>query len=248
MAGSAFRNGAAWYDALSGGGRRLEREGNFLLGALSRAGGARRVLDTACGTGVHALFFAEHGASVAARDLSPDMIDVARQRRPHPGVNYAGGDMRHPPDGPWDLILCLGNSLSLLPAREDAAAFFRNSAAVLAPEGRLVVQVLNYALPALRQPRTRVETATLDSAEVRAEKRFFPEEDRTGLEIIYTAARDGIVESHEETAWLNHWDRALLESLAGNAGLCLEECLGGYDGAAFDAEKSGDLIMVWRRE
>lgn len=247
MAGSAFRNGAAWYDALSGGGRRLEREGGFLLGALSRAGGARRVLDTACGTGVHALFFAGHGASVAARDLSPDMIAVARQRRPHPGIAYATGDMRHPPEGPWDLILCLGNSLCLLPVREDAALFFRNNAAVLAPEGRLAVQVLNYALPGMRKPRTRMEMATLDDAAVRVEKRFFPEGDRTRLEITYTAERDGEAEMHAETAWLNHWDRELLEGLAGDAGLRLEECLGGYDGAAFDAEKSGDLIMVWRR-
>lgn len=242
----AFTDGAEWYDALGANPGRLEREGPFLLGALGRAGG-RRVLDTACGTGLHALWLAEHGASVLAADLSPGMVAVARARRAHPAVDYGVGDMRLPPPGPWDLILCLGNSLSLLSAEGAACLFFRNTAAVLAPEGRIVAQVLNYALPAAAQPRARTAEAVVDGVPVRADKRFTPEEDRTRLEITYTAERAWGTETLREEAVLRHWSRAFLEDAARAAGLAVEACHGGFDGAPFDPERSPDLILTLRR-
>ncbi len=242
----AFTDGAEWYDALGANPGRLGREGPFLLGALGRAGG-RRVLDTACGTGLHALWLAERGASVRAADLSPGMVAVARARRAHPEVVYQVGDMRLPPPGPWDLILCLGNSLSLLPAEGDARLFFQNSAAVLAPEGRLIVQVLNYALPAAAQPRARTAEAVVDGVPVRADKRFTPENGRTRLEIVYTAVRGGAVQTFREEAVLRHWSRAFLEGAARAAGLAVEACHGGYDGAPFDPARSPDLILTLRR-
>lgn len=242
----AFTDGAEWYDALGANPGRLEREGPFLLGTLGRAGG-RRVLDTACGTGLHALWLAERGASVRATDLSPGMVAVARARRAHPDVVYGEGDMRLPPAGPWDLILCLGNSLSLLPEESDVDTFFRNGAAVLAPEGRVVVQVLNCALPAAAQPRARTAEAVVDGVPVRADKRFTPEDGRTRLEILYTAVRGGKVETFREEAVLRHWSRAFLKGSARAAGLAVEACQGGFDGAPFDPGHSPDLILTLRR-
>jgi len=241
----AFTDGAEWYDALGANPGRLEREGPFLLGALGRAGG-RRVLDTACGTGLHALWLAERGASVRAADLSPGMVAVARARRAHPEVVYGVGDMRLPPPGPWDLILCLGNSLSLLPAGGDARLFFQNTAAVLAPEGRLVVQVLNYALPAAAKPRARTAEAVVDGVPVRADKRFAPENGRTRLEITYTAQHAWGTETLREEALLRHWSRAFLEEAARAAGLAVEARQGGFDEAPFDSEHSPDLILTFR--
>ena len=113
----AFESSVPFYDALSGGKARLEREASLLLGVLEDCPG-KQVLDLACGTGIHAQFFAEEGAEVTACDLSADMIDYAGDQRPHPHIDYRVADMRHPPEGSWDLILCLGNSLSLLPSLE----------------------------------------------------------------------------------------------------------------------------------
>ena len=112
---AAFHTIAEYYEVLSDSEARLRREGPFLAECLERAPG-RRVLDVACGTGLHAEFFANLGAEVAALDLSAEMIAHARERRPHPAIHYAAGDMREPPTGPWDLAVCLGNSLSLLEA------------------------------------------------------------------------------------------------------------------------------------
>jgi 2-polyprenyl-3-methyl-5-hydroxy-6-metoxy-1,4-benzoquinol methylase len=41
--------------------------------------GARAVLDAACGTGVHAIAFARRGLRIAGADLSPAMIERARE-------------------------------------------------------------------------------------------------------------------------------------------------------------------------
>jgi len=54
-----------------------------------RLSSAARVLDYGCGPGKVALrVAAEFGAEVTAVDISRAMLDIARQRRPHPRISY----------------------------------------------------------------------------------------------------------------------------------------------------------------
>ena len=62
---------AAYYEVLSDNAARPQREGQFLAECLEQAPG-RRVLDIACGTGIHAEFLAGRGADVTAADASPE--------------------------------------------------------------------------------------------------------------------------------------------------------------------------------
>ena len=48
------------------------------------------LLDVACGTGAHIPFLREH-YTIEGVDISPDMLEVARQR--HPGIVFHQGDM-----------------------------------------------------------------------------------------------------------------------------------------------------------
>jgi SAM-dependent methyltransferase len=246
MTDQAFLGGAPWYDALSGGEKRILREGPFLLRALSCAP-VSRVLDLACGTGIHALFFAEHGADVTACDLSPGMIRRAEAKRPHPRIVYEVADMRTPPSGPFGLALCLGNSLSLLPGHEDVRDCFKHTAAVLVPGGCFVLQLLNYANPALREPRQRTETARFDGGEVFARKTFTPGEDRTTLLLEYTVKRPGMPDQvTAETVCLRHWSLEDLHDAAHAAELVLERVQGSFEGTSYDPERSNDLILMLR--
>jgi len=43
------------------------------------SGAPIRVLDTACGTGVHTIALAQHGFTVTGADPSPAMVERARQ-------------------------------------------------------------------------------------------------------------------------------------------------------------------------
>lgn len=241
----AFRSTAAYYEVLSDAGGRLQREGPFLKDLLAAAPGGR-VVDLACGTGLHALFFAEAGAHVTALDVSPDMIAHAGARRPHDRIAYRVGDMRAPEGGPWDLALCLGNSISLLSSPDDVARTFVGVHAALAPGGLFVVQALNYAASAADQPKHRVDRRESEGREIVAVKNLVPAGGRTLLSLAFFAVGDA-VESVSETAVLRHVDRDELERAAAAAGLRERGVHGSFSGAAYDPAASSDLVTVFEK-
>jgi magnesium-protoporphyrin O-methyltransferase len=78
---------------------------NTLLGWLPADLTGKRLLDAGCGTGMLALEAARRGADVYAVDLSPTLIESARERLPDdlPGsVEFAVGDMLAPSKGDFD--------------------------------------------------------------------------------------------------------------------------------------------------
>ncbi len=67
-----------------------------------------RILDAGCGTGALAVAAAERGASVTAIDLSPQLVDVARDRLPpNLDVNFLSGDMLDPKLGSFDYVVAM---------------------------------------------------------------------------------------------------------------------------------------------
>ncbi len=72
---NAFSTVADYYEVLTNSASRLAKEGPLLLRYLEKAE-HQRVLDIACGTGLHALFLAENGAVVTAVDLSLEMTGL----------------------------------------------------------------------------------------------------------------------------------------------------------------------------
>lgn len=68
------------------------------------AGGARRVLDAGCGTGVFAEAFAARGIETAGLDGNPEMLAAAREFVP--GVEFRAGSLDGIPwpDGSFDLV------------------------------------------------------------------------------------------------------------------------------------------------
>jgi len=73
-----------------------------------RALGARRVLDAACGTGMHAIALAQRGYEVAGADLSAGMIERARKN-----AAAAGVEVRFEVAGFGELSATLTPALSL---------------------------------------------------------------------------------------------------------------------------------------
>lgn len=109
-----------------------------------------RVLDAACGTGMHAIALAKKGYTVAGADLSASMIDRARENAASSGANP-----RFEPVGfgslasvfgqsSFDVLLCLGNSLPHLLDASSLAAALDDFNACLRPGGLLVIQNRNF--------------------------------------------------------------------------------------------------------
>jgi ubiquinone/menaquinone biosynthesis C-methylase UbiE len=112
-----------------------------------RSGGS--AIDLGCGNGRSALLLAEHYDSVRAVDLSSDMIELARTRRPHPKVVYEVGDLDLE-TGPHDLVL----SVMVLHHVPDIEATLARIAGMVAPGGTAILVDHAQASPA-PQPRWR---------------------------------------------------------------------------------------------
>jgi glycine/sarcosine N-methyltransferase len=135
---------------------------------------ARRVLDAACGTGMHAIALARRGYDVVGADLSTGMIERARANAQAEGVDVrfevAGfGELAQvfvPPnpspspspsphlgggegggvgmEGTLDAVLCLGNSLPHVLTPGGLASALADFAACLRPGGLLLIQNCNF--------------------------------------------------------------------------------------------------------
>ena len=109
--------------------RQTVREGRdqmreMLLSALPGDLTGARVLDAGCGAGQMAIELAQRGADVIAVDISPSLIDVARQRTPDDlkhRIDYRAGDMLDPAFGDVDAAIAM-DSLIHYDADDIAAA------------------------------------------------------------------------------------------------------------------------------
>ncbi len=144
------------YDRMIDWDARLAREGPALAALLGPP--PRRVLDVACGTGRHLAWLAGAGYDVAGADASAGMLARARASRP--------GDQSPPlfewamagavpaalaALGPFDAVLCLGNSFPHVIDDADVSAALGHFRSLLAPGGLLVLGLK--ALAVLRDAR-----------------------------------------------------------------------------------------------
>jgi len=243
-----FDSVASFYEVLSDSAARTGREGPLLTEWLQRSPGGR-VWDLACGAGLHAEFFANLGADVLASDASPEMIRHAQQRRPHPRIQYQVADMRCLPNETADLVVCLGNSLSLLDSVEQVQALVAEVARRLAPRGMFCAQVVNNSAKGMDQARHRVDLKDTEDGPVVAVKNLVPLGDKTLLSLSFfresaPAADGGVWQSASDTAVLLHLSLDDFQAAGQNAGLEVAEVFGGFDKRAFEPTTSLDLIVA----
>lgn len=100
----------------------------------------KKVLDAACGPGKYAEILLSRGASVTGFDLSPKMIELARERNKAQG-DFFVHDLSMPlpmlEDGSFDVVLC-ALALHYL---EDWTLTIKEFCRVLKPEGQLIISI-----------------------------------------------------------------------------------------------------------
>ena len=136
------------YDRFVNWEERLPYELPFLEHQLT-ASGAWRILDTACGTGMHAIAWAQRGYDVTGADLSAPMIERARENSAAVGCDVrfivAGfGELVVKVGNDFDALLCLGNSLPHVLTADALHETLTDFAAVLRPGGLLLIQNRNF--------------------------------------------------------------------------------------------------------
>lgn len=84
-----------------------------------------RIIEIGCGTGYYGMYFADQCASYVGVDITPDNIALFNQKIQAAGllnVSASVGDatdLKHIPDGSFDIVLCLGPMYHLPPAERE---------------------------------------------------------------------------------------------------------------------------------
>jgi glycine/sarcosine N-methyltransferase len=116
------------------------------------------VLDCACGIGSDAMALARKGFVVTATDGSPAMAAEARLRSERHGIGMTvfhsqWQDLPQLTSGPFELVLCLGNSIVHAGSSNNRVAALEGMKKVLGPKGVLIVDSRNWELLYKSHPR-----------------------------------------------------------------------------------------------
>ncbi len=100
--------------------------------------GGHKLLDVACGTGMHSNFLNQH-YHVEGLDLDSKMLSVARKK--YPGIKFHHGDMLDfNLNRKFDIVTCLFSSIGYVRTKSNLAKAIRNMAGHLLPGGVLLVE------------------------------------------------------------------------------------------------------------
>ncbi len=246
---------SADYDRFVNWQERLEYELPFVEQQLT-ASGAQRVLDVACGTGIHAIALAQRGYEVVGVDLSVGMIERARANAATAGgqVRFivAGfGELEERVGSDFEAVLCLGNSLPHLLTAEALGATLVDFAAVLRSGGLLLVQNRNFEAIVRDRVRWMEPQSYRDGDREWLFVRFYDfNEDGTLTFNLITLRRDDAgkwAQQVEATELRPLLYAELLDAMAG-AGFGEVTCYGDMAGAPFAPETSGNLIVTAKRK
>jgi SAM-dependent methyltransferase len=215
------------YDAWTG---HLER-------AALRAGlRGRALLDAACGTGKSFIPLLSRGYEVTAFDLSPKMVERAREKAPRAEV-FVEDLRRLGTVGRFDLVTCLDDSLNYLTGAGELDLALAALASNLAPDGVLV-----FDLNTLRTYRTTfARDATRDDGGLFLAWRGGCREDAepgcaaTLTVEAFRSRGDGLYERVTSEHRQRHHPRADVERALGGAGLSLTGVFGQLPDGSLDA-------------
>jgi SAM-dependent methyltransferase len=246
------------YDRMVSWQARLAREEDFFRRVFEE-NDVRSVLDAACGTGVHAVGFARRGLRSAGADLSPAMIDQARENAHAAGVDVdlqvaAFGGLAERFTGPFDAVTCLGNSLPHLLNDSSLAEALSDFALLLRPGGVLVIQNRNYDR-LLRERQRFMPVSAREDAEgetlfLRITD-FMPSAEEVSETIEFTLVtlkkRGGSWSQSARTTPLRAMRRVTLERALTGSGFSSAQVYGSFSMAPYDAPDTGDLVAVAKK-
>lgn len=102
------------------------------------------VWDMACGSGRHAIFFAQKKYNVTATDSSKLCIDVAEKTNYHPNIKYGIHNYLHPiHENRFDLVLNLFTSLGYTQKQNELEDIFSSAYKSLKKNGFFLIDFLN---------------------------------------------------------------------------------------------------------
>ena len=245
---TVFDKFAAAFPLVSKEDERWAKEGR-LITDLARTAGERkgRVLDLACGSGFHARHLAMDGFAVTGVDLSAAAIGTGRSLPGGEKVAWAEGDVTQPVAGHYDLVLLVGNTVSLFEEQVQVENAIGTAARALVPRGVLLLHVIDFDY--LRaHPVAIVREGQADGGPVTFEKRI--DGDATGalITITVTAQTNSGPLADSGTQRLREWSTPFLRQAASRSGLEVRDEFGGMDEPHRASGRTRDIVLVYVKE
>ncbi len=245
------------YDRFINWEERLQSELPFIEQQLLAAN-AHRVLDAACGSGMHTIALAKRGYEVVGTDLSEEMIARARANAAEAGSDVrfrvAGfGELAQSLDvqeNGFDALLCLGNSLPHVLTSEDLATTLADFISCLRPGGLLLIQNRNFDMVLADRKRWMGPRPHREGNNEWLFLRFYDFEPRERLRFnLVTLQREGDGDWSQHVISTELWAlrQAKVVSALTEAGYETITCYGDTSGAPFDADSSPNLLVTARR-
>ncbi|RJP81831.1 MAG: class I SAM-dependent methyltransferase [Candidatus Zixiibacteriota bacterium] len=244
------------YDQMMDWESRLARETPFLEKVIAEYK-VKSVLDAGCGTGRHCFHFLTLGVEeVVGADASEKVIEVARARAQAVGgetrfVQAEFTELAHKVGGSFNLVTCLGNSLSHLLTYDDLELTLSNFRQLTTSHGAVLVHLMNWDRRLARQDRF-IPPKGYPTAE--GEKLFFRffdfHEELVTMNLVIFQKEEGpdLKWSHRViSTTLRPWRREILLMALDDAGLKLEREYGGLDASPYHLMNSPDFVFLTRR-
>ncbi len=213
-----------------------------------------RVMDTACGTGHHAIALANLGFQVSGSDLFPEMVGLADANAKAAGKQVAfrtAGFGRisetFGQPGEFDAVLCLGNSLPHVDSNEDLKNTLRDFKDLLCSGGMLLVQMRNFDLVMGEKKRWMEPQTVKDGSTEWLFLRFYDFEDDGKIQFNILS-----LQRKANAAWQTQLTSAhllpiyseQLKAELGALGFRNIQFFGNLAGDSYSAASSGDLVLV----
>ena len=233
--------------------RRLANEWPFYRELFERHR-VSSILDCGCGTGRHAIFFSARGFEVTGTDIDPLMIARARENaeREKSSAHFqvaAFSDLsRVFPTRRFDAVICVGNSLSLLPDMAAVQDSIVNFAAVCRSTGLLVLHILNYhSLLTKEMVAQPLRIAGTQDRREFFQKIFLPRRSQVDIITVHLVDAGGEWSSEVSRGKLLPIEGDILDDLMLKAGFADVTKRGDYAGQTYEKGSSWDLIITAAR-
>ena len=200
------------------------------------------VLDMACGSGRHAISFAQAGFDVTAIDLSENLLNVAKSNAEKEKVNvdFILSDIRKfNPEKKFDLVLNLFTSLGYFEKDDENAKVVQKAFELMNSGGWFVLDyfnknyILNNLIPiTVENIAGKRITQTREIKNNRVEKNII--------------IRNGEKESHYQESVRLYSKEEVIKILE-RTGFEILKIFGDFDGSKFDANNSPRLIVFSKK-
>lgn len=204
------------------------------------------ILDLCCGTGRHALTFANANYRVTGVDLSSILLQVARKSDPNNRVTWIESDMRALPNQSmftegFDAVVNLFTSFGYFDDDSEQMKVLLQIRRALKSNGQFVIDLMNasYTAENLVPFSRRVEQGAVISEMRQIEKGFVVKKI-----VIQEANRP----PRHYTERVKLYSAEALTAMLNEAGLVLDSIYGSYDGQIYDPRLSSRMIMTGHRK